>query len=113
MNVAAFDALLDRIDAEIALGPVPPRKIATSTTVSREDADTWRPRLEVPLHKVAAAAATPNGQAAFALQPSSIDLLGMGVTPDPDCCPPRPPEPPPATTPERSWLARLLFRRTR
>jgi hypothetical protein len=75
VNVTAFDALIDRLDAEIALGPLP--KIGS-----------WQPEIQPLDHQAALRAVQANP------------------------CPPRPPEPPPAA-PQRSWLGRLLFRRTR
>jgi hypothetical protein len=116
MNQIAFDELLDRIDAEIAEGPVPLHKIAASITVCRDDVGVSRPRIEDIMRAereepdLAAAVAerlarNHNTQATFALQPSRAELCGMGVQPEPDPCPP--------ATPQRSWLSRLLFRRTR
>jgi len=93
MNQVAFDALLGRIDAEIAEGPVPLRKIAASITVTREDIGPSLPRVEDLV------------RAALEEQVHSAALVE-------NPCPPRPPEPPPAA-PQRSLLARLLFRRTR
>jgi len=49
-----------------------------------------------------------NSQTAFALQPSTAELLADGITPDKPC-PPRPPEPPTAfAEPDSPFLARLL-----
>lgn len=91
MNPAAFDALIDRLDAEIAEGPVPLRKIAASITIGREDIGPWQPRIEDVIR-------------------AEREASNLGL---PLPCPPRPPEPPPAT-PRRSWLSRLLLlRRTR
>jgi hypothetical protein len=92
MNPAVFDALIDRLDTEIAQGPLPLRKVAAPPPVSREDIGPSRPSTADLVHT----AREMRDHAAALAEPT---------------CPPRPPEPPPATS--RSWLARLLFRRSR
>lgn len=116
MNQTAFDALIDRLDAEIAQGPVPPHKLSGPFTLSPEYLGSSRLSVEDEMRteledRVRAGTPPADRQGAFALQPSTTELIGMGAVPEVPC-PPRPPEPPP-TTPSPSWFARLFSRRNR